>query len=50
MGHVIHMLESDEFPFRDDRKAGRKHGHYPNVGVRMDKHVSESGGSNRYDS
>lgn len=24
MGHVIHMLEADEFPFRDDRKIGRE--------------------------
>ncbi|XP_019152672.1 PREDICTED: probable serine/threonine-protein kinase At1g01540 [Ipomoea nil] len=25
MGHVLHMLEADEFPFRDDRRAGRDH-------------------------
>lgn len=24
MGHVIHMLEADEFPFRDDRRLGRE--------------------------
>ncbi|GLJ30368.1 hypothetical protein SUGI_0600860 [Cryptomeria japonica] len=24
MGHVIHMLEADEFPFRDDRRIGRE--------------------------
>ncbi|KAI9107103.1 hypothetical protein K1719_022631 [Acacia pycnantha] len=26
MGHVMHMLEADEFPFRDDRRAGREYG------------------------
>lgn len=25
MGHVVHMLEAEEFPFRDDRKAGSSH-------------------------
>uniref|UniRef100_A0A0C9RRT6 non-specific serine/threonine protein kinase n=1 Tax=Wollemia nobilis TaxID=56998 RepID=A0A0C9RRT6_9CONI len=24
MGHVIHMLEADEYPFRDDRRVGRE--------------------------
>jgi len=24
MGHVIHMLEADDFPFRDDRRLGRE--------------------------
>ncbi|XP_050206601.1 probable serine/threonine-protein kinase At1g01540 isoform X3 [Mercurialis annua] len=23
MGHVVHMLEANEFPFKDDRRAGR---------------------------
>ncbi|EEF38803.1 probable serine/threonine-protein kinase At1g01540 [Ricinus communis] len=23
MGHVVHMLEADEFPFRDDRRGGK---------------------------
>uniref|UniRef100_A0A2P2LKH4 non-specific serine/threonine protein kinase n=2 Tax=Rhizophora mucronata TaxID=61149 RepID=A0A2P2LKH4_RHIMU len=50
MSHVIHMLEADEFPFRDDRKAGREHGRSPLDGVRMDKHVSESGDSSGYES
>ncbi|KAF7817486.1 putative serine/threonine-protein kinase [Senna tora] len=26
MGHVTHMLEADEFPFRDDRRIGRENG------------------------
>lgn len=26
MGHVIHMLEVDDFPYRDDRRAGRDQG------------------------
>ncbi|KAG9444048.1 hypothetical protein H6P81_015388 [Aristolochia fimbriata] len=26
MGHVIHMLEVDEFPYRDDRRFGREPG------------------------
>lgn len=25
MGHVVHMLEAEEFPFRDDRKPGSSH-------------------------
>ncbi|KDO39876.1 hypothetical protein CISIN_1g047892mg, partial [Citrus sinensis] len=29
MGHVIHMLEAEEFPFRDERRAGREHGRSP---------------------
>jgi serine/threonine protein kinase len=24
MGHIIHMLEADELPFRDDRRSGRE--------------------------
>lgn len=24
MGHIIHMLEADEIPFRDDRRSGRE--------------------------
>ncbi|GKU94755.1 hypothetical protein SLEP1_g8200 [Rubroshorea leprosula] len=26
MGHIVHMLEAEEFPFKDDRKAGRERG------------------------
>ncbi|KAK7836691.1 putative serine/threonine-protein kinase [Quercus suber] len=49
MGHVIHMLEADEFPFRDDRRAGR----LQRDGTRdmlMEKHVTESGESSGYES
>uniref|UniRef100_A0A2N9H5T4 non-specific serine/threonine protein kinase n=1 Tax=Fagus sylvatica TaxID=28930 RepID=A0A2N9H5T4_FAGSY len=49
MGHVIHMLEADEFPFRDDRRAGRlqRDGTRDRV---MEKHVTESGESSGYES
>ncbi|XP_044512175.1 probable serine/threonine-protein kinase At1g01540 [Mangifera indica] len=53
MGHVIHMLEADEFPFRDDRRTGREHGHLQRDGMTsrlMEKGVSESGDSSGYES
>ncbi|PQQ14343.1 putative serine/threonine-protein kinase [Prunus yedoensis var. nudiflora] len=50
MGHVVHMLEADEFPFRDDRRAGREYGRSPRDASRMDKRVIESGDSSGYDS
>ncbi|KAF3446633.1 hypothetical protein FNV43_RR11813 [Rhamnella rubrinervis] len=50
MGHVIHMLEADEFPFRDDRRAGREHGRSQHDGAKLDKHVNESGDSSGYES
>ncbi|KAL5847372.1 hypothetical protein ACOSQ3_010896 [Xanthoceras sorbifolium] len=53
MGHVIHMLEADEFPFRDERRAGREHGrplHDAMRGRLMEKGVSESGDSSGYES
>ncbi|CAA6667660.1 unnamed protein product [Spirodela intermedia] len=50
MGHVIHMFEVDDFPYRDERRvtreAGRAHkAHFP------DKEAAEAGGSSsgRYD-
>ncbi|KAF7830610.1 putative serine/threonine-protein kinase [Senna tora] len=49
MGHVIHMLEADEFPFRDDRRAGREHGR-PHRDRLMEKRVGESGDSSGYES
>ncbi|KAF5444916.1 hypothetical protein F2P56_034007 [Juglans regia] len=45
MGHVIHMLEADEFPFRDDRRAGR----IQQDGTK-EKRVNESGDSSGYES
>ncbi|TXG52438.1 hypothetical protein EZV62_021607 [Acer yangbiense] len=61
MGHVIHMLEADEFPFRDlfymgvlrERRAGREHGRSHLDAIRgrlMDNGVSESGDSSGYES
>ncbi|KAJ0087514.1 hypothetical protein Patl1_08919 [Pistacia atlantica] len=53
MGHVIHMLEADEFPFRDDCRAGREHGRPQRDVMRgrlMEKGVSESGDSSGYES
>nr|GMC50467.1 probable serine/threonine-protein kinase At1g01540 [Ipomoea batatas] len=44
MGHVLHMLEADEFPFRDDRRAGRDHprSHREDAEGAMEKPVTES--------
>nr|TKR78840.1 hypothetical protein D5086_0000277400 [Populus alba] len=50
MGHVVHMLEADEFPFRDDRRLGREPGRSHHDVMRMDKRVSESGDSSGYES
>ncbi|XP_022768741.1 probable serine/threonine-protein kinase At1g01540 [Durio zibethinus] len=55
MGHVIHMLEADEFPFRDDRRAGRENMRSLQDGVKdrlTDKRerVNESGDSSGYES
>ncbi|KAJ7966601.1 Protein kinase family protein [Quillaja saponaria] len=53
MGHVIHMLEADEFPYRDDRRTGREHGRSLHDETRdglMEKHVTESGDSSGYES
>ncbi|XP_042482848.1 probable serine/threonine-protein kinase At1g01540 [Macadamia integrifolia] len=47
MGHVIHMLEVDDFPFRDDRRAGRDPGR-PKDSL-MEKRL-ESGDSSGYES
>lgn len=48
MGHVIHMLEAEESPFRDDRKAGRHttgctDGDRPRDGL-IEKCITESHG------
>ncbi|XAR61907.1 Non-specific serine/threonine protein kinase [Bertholletia excelsa] len=52
MGHVIHMLEADDFPFRDERRVGREHGRPNRDGIkeRLDKCVIESGDSSGYES
>ncbi|CAK9177539.1 unnamed protein product [Ilex paraguariensis] len=46
MGHVVHMLEAEESPFRDDRRAGREpgraHQDSPKGGSK-EKHQTESG-------
>ncbi|KAL5714134.1 non-specific serine/threonine protein kinase [Ranunculus cassubicifolius] len=47
MGHVIHMLEADDFPFRDDRRAGRDPSRPNRDGL---KRGIESGDSSGYDS
>ncbi|XP_059453068.1 probable serine/threonine-protein kinase At1g01540 [Corylus avellana] len=44
MGHVIHMLEADEFPFRDERRAERMRDRL------MEKRINESGDSSGYES
>ncbi|KAF8406301.1 hypothetical protein HHK36_008386 [Tetracentron sinense] len=53
MGHVIHMLEVDDFPFRDDRRAGRDLGrtHCDSPNDRLvERRVAESGDSSGYES
>ncbi|KAE8727980.1 putative receptor-like protein kinase [Hibiscus syriacus] len=53
MGHVIHMLEADEFPFRDDRRAGRDNMRSTQDGVKdrlAEKPMNESGDSSGYES
>lgn len=53
MGHVIHMLEADDFPFRDDGRAGRENMRSLRDGVKdrvTDKPVNESGDSSGYES
>ncbi|KAF5204295.1 Receptor-like kinase lip2 [Thalictrum thalictroides] len=47
MGHVIHMLEADDFPFREDRRTGREPGR-PHRDSLM--RATESGDSSGYDS
>ncbi|KAK3019924.1 hypothetical protein RJ639_004907 [Escallonia herrerae] len=52
MGHVIRMLEAEDFPFRDDRRAGREHGRsqHDSVKERLEKRYIESGDSSGYES
>ncbi|KAM0008774.1 putative protein kinase RLK-Pelle-RLCK-V family [Helianthus debilis subsp. tardiflorus] len=46
MGHVIHMLEADDFPFRDDRRGSRETGRERS----FEKRQIESGDSSGYES
>ncbi|XP_010263506.1 PREDICTED: probable serine/threonine-protein kinase At1g01540 [Nelumbo nucifera] len=53
MGHVIHMLEVDDFPFRDDRRGGRDAGraHHDSMKEKLiEKQVTVSGDSSGYES
>ncbi|KAI4321037.1 hypothetical protein MLD38_034460 [Melastoma candidum] len=43
MGHVVHMLEADEFPFQNVRRSGQDYTY-------SSKRVSESGDSSGYES
>ncbi|CAO2817777.1 unnamed protein product [Amaranthus hypochondriacus] len=53
MGHIVHMLEAEELPFRDDHRTTREHGI---SGLRtargrlMDNRAIESGDSSGYES
>ncbi|KAK9066746.1 hypothetical protein SSX86_014069 [Deinandra increscens subsp. villosa] len=46
MGHVIHMLEADDFPFRDEHRGNRE----MERGRLMEKRYIESGDSSGYES
>lgn len=53
MGHVIHMLEAEESPFREDRRAGRDSGHTHHDSPKnevIEKPLEESGDSTGYES
>ncbi|XP_031475824.1 probable serine/threonine-protein kinase At1g01540 [Nymphaea colorata] len=43
MGHVIHMLEVDDFPYRDDRRVAREPGRYVNSLRTIEKNATDSG-------
>lgn len=49
MGNVIHMLEADDFTFREDRRSGREHGHSHRDHIK-EKYLIESGDSSGYES
>ncbi|XP_073139274.1 probable serine/threonine-protein kinase At1g01540 [Henckelia pumila] len=46
MGHVVHMLDADDFPFREDRRSGRENGR----SYRMERGATEPGDSSGYES
>ncbi|KAL9244134.1 hypothetical protein vseg_017941 [Gypsophila vaccaria] len=54
MGQVVHMLEAEEFPFRDDRRGSREHAysdHSSSVRERLkERRAFESGDSSGYES
>ncbi|XP_078182245.1 putative serine/threonine-protein kinase At1g01540 [Carex rostrata] len=51
MGHVVHMLEVDDFPYRDDRRPGANCKDSPlEKASLLQKSVSDSGDSNSYES
>ncbi|KAL6538294.1 hypothetical protein OROGR_012282 [Orobanche gracilis] len=53
MGHVVHMLEADDFPFREDRRGGREHARTQHDGIKdrsMEKCIIEPGDSSGYES
>ncbi|XP_074279253.1 putative serine/threonine-protein kinase At1g01540 [Silene latifolia] len=53
MGQVVHMLEAEEFPFREDRRVSREHAQSDHSSVkerRTERRAFESGDSSGYDS
>ncbi|WOL16056.1 putative serine/threonine-protein kinase [Canna indica] len=51
MGHVIHMLEANDFPYRDDRRAARTYRDSPHEKANfLERPVTESGDSSGYES
>ncbi|KAL6527359.1 hypothetical protein OROGR_016449 [Orobanche gracilis] len=48
MGHVVHMLEADDFPFHDDHMLGRER--MRTHGDLMKKRITEPGDSSGYES
>lgn len=50
MGHVIHMLEADDFPFRDERRAGARSNREGLKERILERRVTESGDSSGYES
>lgn len=50
MGHVIHMLEVDDFPYRDERRTGRTYRDGTHEKTNLEKPVIESGDSSGYES
>uniref|UniRef100_A0A1D1Y8X3 non-specific serine/threonine protein kinase n=1 Tax=Anthurium amnicola TaxID=1678845 RepID=A0A1D1Y8X3_9ARAE len=55
MGHVIHMLEVDDFPYRDERRVGREAGRPHRCSPQekanlLEKQAADAGDSSGYDS
>ncbi|KNA12348.1 hypothetical protein SOVF_126780 [Spinacia oleracea] len=49
MGHIVHMLEAEELPFRDDRRTSREH-LISGQSTARDRMMIESGDSSGYES